>query len=158
MHGSWRDRRCSIGGFRSRFRPGMWTPVGVARVDALTCFRAQQLVFLLELFEPDGTVDFGVTLLTSHRGGEESGLVADDVVAQRQSLSLVVSRPIRERPLNVRKLALGPLDGRPAAVVRVQILVFLPQYFGDGAKPRISGNGRPLPLVPFTFSRPRTLL
>lgn len=111
MHGGRRDRRDSIRSFRSRLRVRIRTTVGFGGIGGFTCFRTEQLIFLLEFFEPDRAVHLGVAFLTPHRRGKEPGLISDDIVAQRELLSLMISRPIRQSPFNIRKLAFGSLDG-----------------------------------------------
>ncbi len=110
MHGSRRDRRYSIGRFRPRLGLRVPCPVGFRGGGAFARFGSQQLIFLLEFFQPHGAVHFGVTFMASDRGGKKTGLVSDDIVAQREPLPLMISRPVGQRPFDVRKLAFGALD------------------------------------------------
>ena len=52
------------------------------------------MILLLELFEPTVAVDLQVAVRTAHGSGKESGLVSDDVVVQRQALTLMVPGPV----------------------------------------------------------------
>lgn len=84
----------------------MKAAVGLIRVGVFTCFGTEQLIFLLELFQPDWAVHLCVALRAPHGRGKEHGLVPDDVVAQRKSLALVIPGPIRQSTLDVRKFPL----------------------------------------------------
>lgn len=109
----------------------MKATVGLVCIGVFTCFGTEQLIFLLELFQPDWAVHLCMALRAPHGRGKEHGLVPDDVVAQRKSLALVIPGPIRQSTLDIRKFPLGPFDGRSAPIFRVEIFLFLPQDFGN---------------------------
>lgn len=112
----------------------MKATVGLIRIGVFPCLGTEQLIFLLELLQPDGAVHLCMAFRAPDGRGKEHGLVPDDVVAERKSLALVVPSPVGQSTLNVRKFSLGPFDGRSAPIFRVKIFLFLPQDFGHGAR------------------------
>lgn len=59
------------------------------------------MVLLLELLEPGRVVDLIVAFGAAHGRCENSGLVSDGVVVERQSLTQAVFRPLGQRAFNV---------------------------------------------------------
>lgn len=90
---------------------------------------SQKPILLLEMLQPDRSIDFGNTIRATHGVCKDSCLVANHLVTQRQSLALMVFGPIRDGSFNVRKLAFRPLDGRPTAIVGVKVLFLVPKDF-----------------------------
>jgi hypothetical protein len=68
------------------------------------------MILLLELFQPTGAICLQVAVGVTHGRSEESGLISDDGIAEWQTLSLVVPRPVCKRPFDVWKLALRSFD------------------------------------------------
>jgi len=68
------------------------------------------MILLLELFQPTGAICLQVAIRVAHGRSEESGLISDDGIAEWQTLSLVVPRPVCKRSFNVWKFALGSFD------------------------------------------------
>ena len=66
---------------------------------------------MLELFEPASAVGLEVTIVVAHRCSEELCFLSDDVVGERQTRFLVVSRPVDERSLDVGEFAFRPFYG-----------------------------------------------
>ena len=52
-----------------------------------------------------------MTVRVAHGCRKEASLLADDTVGKWQALSLMVSGPVGERTLDVRKLAFRPFYG-----------------------------------------------
>jgi hypothetical protein len=124
---AWRRRRGSPRRLHVRWR--IRRTLGLLSNRPLPRPGSHQVILLLELFQPTGAVRLEVAVRVTNGGRKKSGLISNDGIAERKSLSLVVSRPVCKRTFNVRKLALRSFNGRAAAVVLVQVLLFLAQHF-----------------------------
>jgi hypothetical protein len=69
------------------------------------------MILLLELFQPTRAVRFEVAVRVTHSRSEEASLVPDNSITERQTLPLVVSRPIRKRTFNVGEFSFRSFDG-----------------------------------------------
>lgn len=104
---------------------------------ALSSLRAKQTVLVLEFLQPGTSQDLVFAFGTSACTGEKESLLLDHLVIQWVSLALVVSRPVRQGLLNIRDTTLGALDGRPTAIIGVEIFFLLAQEFGNGTTCRL---------------------
>lgn len=96
------------------------------------------IVLLLELFQPSWTVvGLELSFRDSRRHGKVPGLIANDLVGQGRILSSIPD-PDCESALNVRELSFRTLHRRSTAVIGIEVLVLLPEDFGDGAISRVS--------------------
>lgn len=79
-------------------------------------------MLLLELFKPRRVVDLGLGF--PKRASIHARLLLDFGIRHVSSPVLLVSQPICQRLVDIRDLALGLLDWRIAAFLRVEPLVF----------------------------------
>ena len=84
-----------------------------------------------------------MAVAVAHGCSEELCFLSDDIVGERQTGFLVVSRPVDERSLDVGEFAFGPFYGRSATIVLVEVFLLLTQNFRHSTKYRVSkGNDK----------------
>ena len=92
------------------------------------------MILLFELLEPGIAVHLDMAIRTSDRSREESSFLSNGTVCQWETLPLMISRPVRQGSLDVRKFAFGSFDRRSAAIFREKILLLLSQNLGNSTR------------------------